>query len=398
MQTTVCLGQPSWKIAANRVEACITQQGGHLAPVRFQLPQGAVEPYAVAPWAEEAQDPKLLPLLQSLRGDFFCLPFGGNEKPHRGKCFPPHGETANGLWHFKTLQNDSYGKTLHLSLASELQSGQVEKLIHVRNNEAALYCRHIISGMSGRFPIGHHALLKIPPDADSAIVSTSKMRFAQVLPTSFENPEQGGYSRLKPGAVFSRMDRVPLLSGENADISRHPTGKGFDDLALFVHEARPDFAWTAVTYPRNRYVWFALKDPQVLRSTIFWMSNGGRHYLPWNGRHVRVLGVEDVTSYFHYGAAESARSNSINRQGFATSVELRPNHPYTVNYIMAVAEIPEGFRQVRAIIPDKHHVTLVSTGNHRVNAAVDTAFLYKHVWASAKSYLNMNPPSQLQAA
>ena len=87
---------------------------------------------------------------------------------------------------------------------------------------------------------------------------------------------------------------------------------------MVVHEATPDFAWTAVTFPAQRYVWFALKDPRVLRSTVLWHSNGGRHYPPWNGRHVNVLGMEDVTTYFHFGLAESARPNSISRRGFPT--------------------------------------------------------------------------------
>ncbi len=376
MEPTVCLGQNSWKVTSNRVEVFVTRQGGHMAPVRFQLPHKVVEPYAVAPWAEECPDATGVPLLQSLRGDFFCLPFGGNEKPYRGKSFPPHGETANGPWHFESLQTDENRATLHLSLSSKVQPGRVDKFIQVRNDQTVLYCRDVISGMSGRFPLGHHALLKMPVKAESAIVSASNIRYAQVLPTPFENPAQGGYSRLKPGAVFSRLDQVPSLYENTVDISRQPTGKGFDDLVMLVHDAHPDFAWTAVTFPQQRYVWFALKDPRVLRSTVLWMSNGGRYYTPWNGRHERVLGVEDVTAYFHYGAAESVRSNPISQQGFATSVPLRPNCPFAVNYIMAVAEIPAGFRKVRSIVPCKNHVSLVSTDNHRISVPVDITVLF----------------------
>jgi hypothetical protein len=51
---------------------------------------------------------------------------------------------------------------------------------------------------------------------------------------------------------------------------------------MVAHEATPEFAWTAVIFPEQRYVWFALKNPRLLR------SNGGRHYAPWHGRHVSV--------------------------------------------------------------------------------------------------------------
>lgn len=375
MKTTVCAGQPSWQFASNRVDACVTRLGSHLAPVRFHLPHAVIEPYAVAPWAQEPATPGLLPLLRSLRGDFFCAPFGGNETPYRGERHPPHGETANALWKFESLQNRENETTLHLSLAPEVRPGRVDEFIRLRENETAIYCRHVISGMSGRLPLGHHALLKLPPEAESGNLSTSKIRFAQVLPTAFENPEQGGYSRLKPGAVFTRLDRVATLAGERADLSRYPTGRGFDDLVLLVHDAGPDFAWSAMTYPKLRYVWFALKDPRILRSTLLWMSNGGRYYSPWNGRHSNVLGIEDVTSFFHYGVAESARPNTINQRGFATSIALRRNRPFTVNYIMAVAEIPSGFNRIKAIVPGENHVTLVSTDNHRVTVPLDVSFL-----------------------
>lgn len=375
MKTEVCLGGSSWKFGSNRVEANITRLGGHLAPVRFRLPQGVVEPFAVAPWAQEPEASKLIPLLRSLRGDFFCAPFGGNESAYRGEQHPPHGETANAAWKFESLQKEEHGTTLHLSLAPVVRPGRVDKFIQLRENETALYCRHIISGMTGRIPLGHHALLKLPNEPESANFSTSQIGFGQVLPTPFEDPEHRGYSRLKPGALFKRLDRVPCANGKRADLSRHPTGRGFDDLAMLVHEASPDFAWSAVTYPRQRYVWFALKDPRVLRSTLLWMSNGGRHYSPWNGRHINVLGVEDVTSYFHYGLEESVRPNPVNQRGFATSIQLRRNTPFTVSTIMAVAEIPAGFEKVQAIVPDKDHVTLISTGKHRVHVPLQTSFL-----------------------
>ena len=91
-------GQPSWPFASDKVDAAITRQGGHLAPVRFRLPHGVVQPYSVAPWAEEKASAKLIPLLRSLRGDFFCAPFGGSDSVYRGEKHPPHGEVANSNW------------------------------------------------------------------------------------------------------------------------------------------------------------------------------------------------------------------------------------------------------------------------------------------------------------
>jgi len=375
MKTTACVGQPSWQFASSTVEAAITRLGGQLSPVRFHLPHGVVEPFAVAPWAEEkpADTP---PMLQALRGDFFCAPFGGNENVYRGERHPAHGETASAPWRFESLRRGNGEVTLHLSLETRVRPGLVEKFIRLRDGETAVYCQHVLSGFAGRMNVGHHATLKFPAEPGSGHISTSRIQFGQVLPIAFEDPAKGGYSSLKQGAIFSRLDRVPMGNGKITDVSRYPARRGFEDLLMIVHESKSDFAWTAAAFPGKGYVWFALKDPRVLRSTVFWISNGGRHYPPWSGRHVDVMGIEDVTAYFHCGLAESARSNPVNRRGFPTSLKLSASTPLKVNYIMAVAAIPRGFERVKTVVPGEGRVTLLSTGGHRVTVPLDPDFLY----------------------
>ena len=119
---------------------------------------------------------------------------------------------------------------------------------------------------------------------------------------------------------------------------------------MLVSRRGAKFAWTGVTFAKERFVWFALKDPRVLRSTLMWMSNGGRHYPPWSGRHVNTLGLEEITGYFHYGIAHSAADNEIARGGDPTCVQLDPEKPLVVNYIMAVAAVPARFDRVRSIV------------------------------------------------
>jgi len=376
MKLTRIHGQPSWRFASDRVEAAITRQGGDLAPVRFRLPHGVVEPYSIAPWAEEKPAPKIPSLLQTLRGDFFCAPFGGNENAYRGEHHPAHGETANAPWKLESFRKSKTETELHLSLETKVRPGRVDKTLRLRQGETAVYCRHVLSNMSGKMNLGHHATLKFPDAAGSGLIDTSPISFAQVLPTVFEKPAERGYSSLKPGAVFSSLDQVPAADGTVADLSRYPARRGFEDLVMVVHEATPDFAWTAVTFPAQRYVWFALKDPRVLRSTVLWISNGGRHYPPWSGRHVNVMGLEDVTSYFHYGIAESVRPNPVSRRGIATHLTLQADAPLAVNYIMAVAAIPRGWGRVKAITPDSHGVTLHPDKGHAVHVPLDSNFLY----------------------
>jgi hypothetical protein len=192
-----------------------------------------------------------------------------------------------------------------------------------------------------------------------------------------ELSEKGGYSWLKQGAEFSSLAKVPTITGENADLTRYPARRGFEDLVMLVSDASLPFAWTAVTFPRERYVWFALKDPRVLRQTVFWLSNGGRYYPPWSGRHASVMGLEEVTSYFHLGLAEAARKNPLSQRGIPTCLALHAARPLVVSYIMGVAKVPAGFDRVASIraVPGNRAIRLESGSGRRVEAAVELDFL-----------------------
>lgn len=369
------LGQPSWPLSSDKVTVAVTEQGGHLAPVKFHLAGRIVEPFSVAPWAREKLQPGTPAVLKSLRGDFFCAPFGGNETSWRGEKHPPHGDPANARWTIRSCEGGQDWSAWHWTMETTSRPGRIHKLIRLKAGETNLYCRHVLSEMEGPMSFGHHAMLKFPEAPGSGIVSTSHILFAQVAPEPVESPAGGGYQSLMPGSRFTRLSRVATSDGHFTDLGKYPARRGFEDLVMLVHESEPDFAWSAVAFPKERYVWFSLKDPRILRSTILWISNAGRHYPPWNGRHARVMGIEDVTSYFHYGLAESADPNPVSRMGYATCVKLKKATPLKVNYIMGVAAIPAKFGRVRSITRAPGGIVLSSDNGCRVIAEVDTDFL-----------------------
>jgi hypothetical protein len=368
-------GQPSWPLRSSHVHAYLTKLGGHLGPVMFRLDHRTVSPLSVAPWAEEPGARGTIPLLRALRGDFFCAPFGGNGVPWRGEKHPPHGETANSSWRLAGVERADDGVILRAELELRTRRGRVEKCLRLPEGRPIVYQRHVISGARGPLSVGHHAMVKFPELAESGVVSTSRFVRAQVLPDPFEQPENRGYSALKPGAQFRSLDRVPLLAGGTTDLSRFPARRGYDDLVMLTADPKLPFAWSAVTFPVQRYVYFALRDPRTLRHTILWISNGGRHYAPWNGRHTAVMGIEDTTSYFHYGLAESAKANPLSRRGIPTTLRLHPKKPTTVNYIIGVAAIPQGFDRVADIRAIPGGVELVSRSGKRVRSGVELDWL-----------------------
>ncbi len=130
-----------------------------------------------------------------------------------------------------------------------------------------------------------------------------------VEPTA--RPEDRGYSWLQTDQEIADLHAAPCIDGSTTDLCRYPARRGFEDLAILCADPAQEFAWSAVTFPEQRYVWFALRDPKQLASTLLWFSNGGRHFPPWNGRHVNVMGIEDITAYFHAGLAASAARESF---------------------------------------------------------------------------------------
>ena len=370
--TKTILGQKTSLIYTSLVETGVTTLGGQLWPAKFRVGNRWISPLSAAPWAlEKAALPNILKVL---RGDFFCMPFGGNSTVHAGERHPIHGETANGKW--KSEPSPDPG-TLHFSLRTKVRPARVDKFISIVEGHPAIYQRHVVSGMSGRMPLGYHAMLHFPKQG-SARISTSDFVHGQVFPGPFENPVEGGYSCLKKGAAFSSLKNVPKADGGKADLSVYPAREGFEDLVMLASDPALPFAWTAAVVAEEGWVWFSLKDPRILRSTIFWMSNGGRHYPPWSGRHRGVIGLEDVTSYFHHGHAESVRANPLSKAGIPTSLEFAPDTSVSINSIMAVAPIPKGFDEVRNIREGKNgrSVELVSRSGKTIKVALDPGFLF----------------------
>jgi hypothetical protein len=347
----------------------ITRVGGHLGPVRFHLGRHIVEPFSTAPWCGQPEADKLIPLLRVLRGDFFALPFGAGPA-WRGEAHPPHGESANATWKVPLATSGRLVATLR----TRVRAGQITKMIEARLGETNLYQSHVLTGFTGEMSLGHHAMLDFTRNGPGRI-ATSKVRLAQVLPVPFENPVQGGYTCLKTGAWFRRLAHVPLAAGGHADLTRYPAREGFDDLVMLQHQDAADFAWTAVVFPEKKFIWFSLKNPAHLASTILWHSNGGRHYPPWNGRYRGVLGVEDVTAYFHLGLAASVQANPWKQKGVPTSLALGRRESTRIPYIMGVAPLTDGFDTVRTIERTATGIRLTAASGTRIEHAVDTTFL-----------------------
>jgi len=336
-------GENSDTIASDLVEASVTRRAGHLAPVTFQLGGRKVTPYALAPWQPDEIDPSLPELLLVLRGDFLCFPFGGSAER------PPHGVTANLEWSL-VAQTE---RSIRLSIRDVDGCATFEKRLSLRDGETAIYQEHVITGADGVSNYGNHPILdfsQIPEGAGR--VTVSPFRWASVYPGLFSNPENREYGALKPGATFTDLRQVPLANGGTTDLTRYPARKGFDDLVMMVSEpTTPEqpFAWSAAVL--DGYVWFSLKNPGDFPATLFWISNGGRHAEPWNGRHLGRLGIEEVCSHFSDGP-DVAREDRLNALGIPTARRFSPGTAVSLRIIQGVVAVPADFGAVASIRPE----------------------------------------------
>ncbi|HOD82782.1 MAG: hypothetical protein BWX88_04243 [Planctomycetes bacterium ADurb.Bin126] len=367
------VNQPSWIIRNDTVELAVTQLGGHMSPVTFCRKTKPIQPYYISPWQKEKVRTGV-PVLDPLRGDFFCLPFGGNNKIE-GEDHGVHGETATRKWTLQGCKKTGDVTTLTLRMACKVRPAKVTKQLSLVDGQNVVYCRHVIDGFAGRTTLGHHATLAMPDQPESVKIATSPIRFGLTHPSPSGNPAGGEYQAVAPGKRFKSLTAVPSIWKDPAtiDCSLLPTRQGFADILGVINEkAFP--AWTTATFRNERFVWFSLKDPSIQPATLLWIENHGRHAFPWNGRNC-CLGLEDVCGLSAEGLAPSLKPNAWTRLGVPTTLKLSADSPTAVNYIQGVLRVPAGFDEVAEIDFGPDRLTFHSVSGKKARAAVRYDFL-----------------------
>ncbi len=371
--------QNGWEIKTKDVKLFITEKGGHIGPVIFYTQSKApVSPYYISPWQCEKHKNFPEPVLEPLRGDFFCMPFGANAEEFNGEKHPCHGEAGSAKWCFLDYSEKASFVKLTLEMKTKIRHGKITKIIILANNENVIYSSHILEGFSGSMPVGHHAMFSVPMEERSIYVSTSPFQLGMTNPVLFSDPRNKEYQSLGINKIFSSLEKVSTLWKEPAfaDCSEFPQRYGFTDLFQIFKKTTTKPAWIVAVFKKEGFLWFSLKDASVLPGTVFWISNHGRHSFPWNGRN-SCLAFEDTCSYFAEGLKASVKKNSINKLGFHTSLKLCPTKPTIINYIQGVVKIPNNFgNKVKNIVFGKDEISFVSTKGCKVNSKVHHSFLY----------------------
>lgn len=318
-------------------EATLQRLGAMLAPVVFRAAGHAdFAPMQVAPWAEEPGSAALPGILQRLRGEWPCVPFGRTDLP---PGLPPdwqaqaaHDDWGHGFGSHHAWQWLSSDDPFSLGLGVVYPSGQpvhrLTRRVHAVPDAPALRISLQIDVHEPCvLPIALHPTVRL--DAGRVELNVTHRGAGITYPVAAEQ----GISRLRPDAVFASLGAAPMSSGETLDLTRYPLAFDTEELLQLQRIDGP----VELHFIDQRWALRLDWDRHLLPDLMLWVSHRGRAAAPWNGRHW-ALGVEPVNGAFDLGrVAVPPLNHPAARQA---GVALHPDRPCTLHYRLQARPVP----------------------------------------------------------
>lgn len=361
---------PIHSLDLDPVSLSIDLSVGHIADLKVRDGDHTLSPLHRAPWVDDpvAEFPDTTaPNVKRLSGDFFCAPFGRNDVEEG----PSHGWPANSAWDYiETIRQDDR-LTAVFRLQRRVMGATVEKRITLISGHPFIYQEHSFTGGEGAVSAAHHVMVHM---ADGGDLAFSPKQGARTPPEALETDPKRGRSILAYPAEAKDLTAFPLADGGIADLTVYPIGERQEDFLTLAEAPDQPLGWCVVSRRAEHDRILVLKRPDVLPVTMLWMSNGGRDYAPWSGRHTGVLGIEDGRAS-PLGHADSCRENLFNRTGIPTAFDLGSDRKIVIRQIVgACAAGPEEGRLVDVTATDGK-LTLQFQGKGARKLGYDSKFL-----------------------
>ena len=314
-------------------------------------------PLHAAPWRGEpaVQDDPAIPLVDKrLAGDFLCMPFGRDDVGGD----PPHGHAANSPW---TVVRQDVAEA-HLRLSVPVRGATVDKLVRITG--PVLYQTHRVTGGQGAVSFAHHPMARM---AEGGRLSFSPKRAALTDPDpQYPGRNLWALNQTQPDLI------LPCEDGSDWDLRIYPAGHTIEDFCLLVEAQGARIGWTVLMRNAEDDMLVVLKDARLMPVTMLWVSNGGRDFSPWNGRHRGVLGIEDGCAAGGIGLAATLAPNRLTAMGVPTALPLGGEH--MIRHAMISLPRPPGWAGVREVGIAKGQVTLTEAGGATVSVPFDERF------------------------
>ncbi len=306
-----------------------------LGPTVFTLPDGRqIAPFHIAPWFDE-QTAGLPGILQRLRGEWPCVPFGAASDRLAGDGWAasdagaepdphPHGFASNHHWH--RIASQAGELALAIDYPGDHPIARLERRIRPVPGVA---CLEITLSLHVRrdctLPIGLHPVFRLPAQP-GALRLDIKANAAATFPGRVD-----ASSIFAPGQIVADWHAIPLTNGTMLDPGHLPLTAQTEDLLQLLGVGGQAALHNLAENYRVRLNWNAADFPDLL----LWFSNRGRQFAPWNGRHL-ALGVEPVCAAFDLGSQISAAPNPINALGGPTARSFRAGEVFVTRYQITV--------------------------------------------------------------
>lgn len=354
--------------AAKGISATLDLSVGHLADLAIEVDGRTLRPMHRAPWIDEPQHllPQGLPAgVVRLSGDFLCAPFSRADVEDA----PLHGWSANSAWDLVSSEAISGGWRARFRLQQPIMGAIVEKTITLRDGHPFLYQEHAFHGGDGAIPVAHHTMTVM---AQGGRLAFSPKRLAATPDNPLEpDPTRGRYLLAYP-ARSDDLQHFPDASGTTIDLTAYRMERTHEDFVTLVEADHGGPGWTAVAREAEDDLVLVFKNPAELPVTMLWISNGGRDYAPWNGRHRGVLGIEDGRTAI--GHAASLGDNWLRREGVPTAFALQKDGRVSFRQIVGAVPGLDG-QAPRDVIASEDRLCVVGANGVEREILFDNDFL-----------------------
>ncbi|PDQ22797.1 hypothetical protein CN311_02005 [Mesorhizobium sanjuanii] len=324
-------------IEAKGISVSVDLAVGHLSDMAVDIDGRRLKPLHRAPWIDEPREtlPQDLPEgTMHLSGDFLCAPFSRSDV----EAAPLHGWTANSPWDVVASEATGDGWRATFRLRRKVMGAAVDKILTLHDGHPFLYQEHVFSGGSGAISVAHHPMTAM---RNGGRLAFSPKRFAATPDDPLEPDPARGRFRLAYPARSADLTRFPAADGGTLDLGDYRMDLEREDFLTLVEADHGGLGWTALARHAEQDLVLVLKNPAELPVTMLWISNGGRDYAPWSGRHRGVLGIEDGRTAL--GHAASLGDNWLKREGVATAFALAEGRSLSFRHVIgALPQSREG--------------------------------------------------------
>jgi hypothetical protein len=365
-------GREAYVLGNDLVRLVSLGGGGHIAEFCFAKSTGfsTLNPMWVPPWktiepyryrpevhASRYGPPDSGKLISGIVGHNLCLDYFGVPSEEEAKQgLSVHGEAPSARWRKTDLRVARQRIALTLAVRLPVAGLQFSRELQLRRGESVAYFKETVVNENKAdhfFSWQQHVTLGPPflssQDCRVAISATK----GKVFPHEYDE----GKGLLEAGREF-RWPMAPARGGGTADLTHPLARQGSGILATVLLDPRRDTEFVAALNTRARLLIAHCFSRHDYPWVAIWEENQARTAAPWSGK-TQSRGLEFGSTPFPVSRREAFALGPLFGTPTLASVPARGRK--TVRYVAFLAQVPEGFGNVRDIRPAKNEILVIGS-------------------------------------